>query len=269
MSNVLKLDAIREETVRRFSPLPVELSDGSVVELKPLLKLGEKAREEILAVVDEIKDIEEPEDDEDQEAVEAYVEAVVDKVAKVLKLVANKPKRLLAELDHEDPQVKVTLHTQLITSWIRRTQLGGSKALAGLIDKHGEAIFADLLHYYRVDLRDLFSDESKFSPRMILALILWLPTDSAFYASRQGGPQYMGWDPDRYAAVAAVNALLANNHIHALVNRDPKKPKPKAPEPFPTPGDYDNKHRPKPGSFAAIAASMMAAQRRKKELLNG
>lgn len=104
---------------------------------------------------------------------------------------------------------------------------------------------------------------------MILALILWLPTDSAFYASRQGGPQYMGWDPDRYAAVAAVNALLANNHIHALVNRDPKKPKPKAPEPFPTPGDYDNKHRPKPGSFAAIAASMMAAQRRKKELLNG
>lgn len=54
-----------------------------------------------------------------------------------------------------------------------------------------------------------------------------------------------------------------------MVNRDPKKPKPKVPEPFPTPDSKNKASTLKPGSFGAIAASMFAAQRRKKELLNG
>jgi hypothetical protein len=119
-----------------------------------------------------------------------------------------------------------------------------------------------------VDLRDLFSSESPLSPRYVLALILHLPADGAFYASRRGGQEFRGWDVDRYALVSLVNAQHANNYILTMVNRDPKKPKPKPPEPFPTPGDKD-KPNPKPGSFALVAASMMAAQRRKRELLNG
>ena len=51
-----------------------------------------------------------------------------------------------------------------------------------------------------------------------------------------------------------------------MINRDPKRNAPEAPESFPTP---DAKHEEtkeiKPGSFAAIAASMMAAQRKKME----
>ena len=126
-----------------------------------------------------------------------------------------------------------------------------------------------MLHYYRVDLRDLFSDEDPLSPRYVLSLILNLPTNGAFYASRRGGQEFRGWDIDRYAMVAMVNAKRATNHILMMVNRDPKKPKPKAPEPFPTPDEGKKANAPKPGSFAAIAASMMAAQRRKRELMNG
>lgn len=143
-----------------------------------------------------------------------------------------------------------------------RVPVGGSRALAGLIDKHGEAILADLLLYYGVDLRDLFSENS-LSPRYVLTLILHLPTDGAFYASRRGGQEFRGWDVDRYALVSLVNAQRAGNHILLMANRDPKRAKPVAPEPFPTPDE--KKSRPKPGSFAGVVASMMAAQRRRKK----
>ena len=103
----------------------------------------------------------------------------------------------------------------------------------------------------------------------MLSLIMHLPDDSALYASRAGGQQFRGWDAGRYALVALVNAQRANNHILMMVNRDPKKAKPKPPELFPTPEQTNKPKTHKPGSFAAIAASMLAAQRRKREKLNG
>jgi len=148
--------------------------------------------------------------------------------------------------------------------------VGGSRVLAKLIDEHGEAILSDLLLYYGVDLRELFSEVSPLSPRYVLALVMNLPDAGAFYAPRQGGPQFRGWDAGRYALVAQVNAQRSTNHILMMVNRDPKRQKPKPPEWFPTPDEATSKpSAPKPGSFAAIAASMMAAQRKKRELLNG
>ena len=150
-----------------------------------------------------------------------------------------------------------------------RLSVGGSRVLAQLIDEHGEAILSDLLLYYRVDLRDMFSDECALSPRYLLTLILHLPTDGAFFASRRGGQQFRGWDVDRYALVSMVNAQRSANHLTIMVNRDPRKSAPKPPEPFPTPDADEKPKTNKPGSFAAIAASRMAAQRRKKELMSG
>lgn len=143
---------------------------------------------------------------------------------------------------------------------------GGSRVLAELIDKHGEAILSDFEHYYpNVDLLDLFAEESPLSPRYVLSLIIWLPTDTALAASRRGGPQFRGWDEDRYALVTLVNEMRAGNHLTLLVNRDPKKgSKPKPPEPFPTPDSKTKTPAPKPGSFAAmvVAAKKAAARRR-------
>lgn len=146
---------------------------------------------------------------------------------------------------------------------------GGSRVLAGLIDKHGEAIFSDLLHYYQVDLRDLFSENTWLSPRIVLALIIWLPSEGAFYASRRGGPQFLGWDAERYALTTLVNEQKANNHLLMLINRDPKKPKPKAPEPFPTPDEEKKSTEPAPGSFAAMVVAAKRAARKKKEMSSG
>lgn len=106
----------------------------------------------------------------------------------------------------------------------------------------------------------------------MLALVTTLPADGAFAASRQGGPQYRGWDAGQYAAAALVNDVRVTNHILSLVNRDPKKPKPKPPEPFPIPGSAAvevKKSKPAAGSFAAMAATMMAAQRRRRERSGG
>lgn len=123
-----------------------------------------------------------------------------------------------------------------------------------------------MLLYYRVDLRDLFSDVNPLSPRYVLSLILHLPNKGAFYASRRGGQQYRGWDEDRYALVSLVNAQRAGNYILTMVNRDPKRRPPEPPEPWPTPDTQERKSKAqKPNSFAAIAANLMAAQRRKLE----
>ncbi|AXH46768.1 tail assembly chaperone [Mycobacterium phage Acolyte] len=128
MSNVFTLDSLREETIRQFEPTKIELSDGSKVELKSILKIGEKAREAAMAVVDELQEIPEPEDDEDEEAVEEYAEAICEAVAKIFRLVTPKYKRLLAELDHEDPQIKATLHTSVLNRWIKGSQLGEAES---------------------------------------------------------------------------------------------------------------------------------------------
>ncbi|AHJ86392.1 tail assembly chaperone [Mycobacterium phage 40AC] len=267
MSNAFTLDAIREATIRRYAPVQIELSDETTVELKPLLKLREKDRKVVLEAIKEINEIEESEepDDDDEEFVAEWAELVCDAVEKVFRLIANKPKKLLAELDHDDPQIKANLYTAVLSRWVQVSQLGGSRVLAGLIDKHGEAILSDLLHYYRVDIRDLFSEENPLSPRYVLALIVWLPTDSAFAASCRGGPQFRGWDADRYAMVSAVNELRAGNHLTLLINRDRSKPKPKAPEPFPTPDEEKKSTAPKPGSFASMVVAAKRAARLKKE----
>lgn len=146
--------------------------------------------------------------------------------------------------------------------------IGGSRLLAKLIDEHGEAILADLLHYYRVDLRDLFSETNPLSPRYVLALIVNMPEDSAFAASKSGGAEYRGWDSAQYTRAALVNAVNTSNYLTIMVNRDPKKAAPNPPDPFPTPGSTHRTKSHAPNSFAAIAASMIAAQKKKKEAAN-
>lgn len=142
---------------------------------------------------------------------------------------------------------------------------GGSRALAELIDKYGGAIFPDLLERYGVDLRDLFRDESDLDPRTALSLVNHLSFDSAYIAELRGGPQFRGWNADRYLNVAQVNAQRALLHSYILTHTGKGK-KPKAPEPYPIPQEPRDKapHKPKAGSFGGIVATMMAASRKAK-----
>ncbi|AEL17858.1 tail assembly chaperone [Mycobacterium phage Trixie] len=269
MTNVFTLDALREETRKKYQPVVIGLSDTVTVELKPLLKLGKKTREAVAEAVKELEDLPEiDEDDEDaEELIDEYSLLICEAVAKVFRLIATSPRKLLAELDsEEEPQIRAELYGAVLRTWMRETQLGGSRALAELIDKFGGAILADLLQYYRVDLRDLFSDENPISPRFVLALVLCLPRDGAFFAERRGGQQYRGWDEDRYALADIYDAIQAGNHMFMMANRDPSKPKPKAPKSYPRPDDDKTKNEaPKPGSFAAMIVAAKKAAREKRE----
>lgn len=124
MSNVFTLDALRQETIRRYSPTEIDLGDGDTVELKSLLRLGEKDRKAVVSAIEEINDLEFDEDDDDEDSIAEWSESVVDACSKIFKLVASSPKKLIAGLDHEDPTIKANLYTAVLTRWVGESQLG-------------------------------------------------------------------------------------------------------------------------------------------------
>jgi hypothetical protein len=104
------------------------------------------------------------------------------------------------------------------------------------------------------------------SPRWALAHVKLLPLGSAFVAQTRGGQQFRGWDEDRYALVALINAVRALHYIFALAHSDPKKAKPKPPDPYPIPDKVTRKKAaPQPGSFAFIAGRQLAAAKEKRK----
>ena len=125
MSNVFTLDALREETIRRYSPTEVDLGDGDTVELKSLLRLGEKDRKAVLAAIEEINDIES--DDDDEESVAEWSEAVIEACSKIFRIISSSPKKLISGLDHDDPTIKANLYTAVLTRWIGESQVGEAK----------------------------------------------------------------------------------------------------------------------------------------------
>ncbi|QBP28928.1 tail assembly chaperone [Mycobacterium phage Jordennis] len=126
MTNVFTLDALRAETKKKYATVLIGISDDLIVELKPLLKLGQKTREKVIEAVKEMEDLPEIEDDEDaEELADEYSELICDVVAKVFRLIATHPKKLIAALNEEsDPQIRAELYAAVLRTWMRETQLG-------------------------------------------------------------------------------------------------------------------------------------------------
>lgn len=143
---------------------------------------------------------------------------------------------------------------------------GGSEALAGLIDEHGEALIPDLLEHYGVDLRDLFDEENPLSPKWVLNLVVHLPVGSAFVAARRGGQQFRDWDADRYALADIATSLRSFRHLYVSAHIDRRKHRlPQAPKPFPTPEELTTKkNSQKPGSFAYVVLQAKRASMKRK-----
>ncbi|ALA48132.1 tail assembly chaperone [Mycobacterium phage Phlei] len=121
-NNTFSLDDIRAEVERRFAPTIIELSDDSTVELKPLIRLGQKDREAVLNYINEMSELTDGDDDELEN--DDWAEIVCDVAEKVLKLVANSPRKLLEALDHDDIEVKASMYSAVLSRWIGDTQLG-------------------------------------------------------------------------------------------------------------------------------------------------
>ncbi|ASZ75190.1 tail assembly chaperone [Mycobacterium phage MissWhite] len=127
MTNVFTVDAFRAEVKKKYAPVLIGLSDDVTVELKPLLKLGKKTRDAVVEAVKEIEEIPEiDEDDEDaDELVDEYSARACRVIAKVFRLIATSPKKLIAALDEEeDPQIRAELYAAVLRTYMKETQLG-------------------------------------------------------------------------------------------------------------------------------------------------
>jgi hypothetical protein len=116
--NVFTLDALREESRKKFAPVQVGLSDESNVELRSILRLGKDDRKQVVAALGVINDLDIESDNEDD------LELVVEQISKVLNVVCDKPAKLLKELDDPELLIKVDLMTSVLNRWARETQLG-------------------------------------------------------------------------------------------------------------------------------------------------
>ncbi|MFK4070335.1 hypothetical protein [Streptomyces sp. NPDC029674] len=100
------------------------------------------------------------------------------------------------------------------------------------MEEHAEALEADLLRHYGVDLLGWYRGE--LSSRRLAVLVRHLPGDSAFRLAHEG--EVAQWSLTDHLLAAVVDHLAIANWMFASVNRDEDEPAPEAPQPVPRPG---------------------------------
>lgn len=114
MANVFTLDSFREEAENEFAPVKIELSDGSQVTLRNLLRLSKKERDAVLEKLESLKGLEDSESGELSD-VDTLTTAAID----ILKLVADNGRKLAKELNGD-----VILIMRVLEAWLEATQPG-------------------------------------------------------------------------------------------------------------------------------------------------
>ncbi|WP_346176789.1 hypothetical protein [Streptomyces cuspidosporus] len=99
------------------------------------------------------------------------------------------------------------------------------------MEEHAEALEADLLRYYGVDLLDWH--RGALSSRRLAVLVRHLPPDSAFVRAREG--EAAEWGLTDHLLAAVVDHLAIANWMFASVNRDEYADPPETPVPVPRP----------------------------------
>ena len=128
MSNAFTLDALRDETIRRYAPTVVDLGGGSEVELSSILRLRERDRKAVLAAIESLNEVEYDDESDDDVELAEWSDAIVEACTKVFRLITPAHKKLIAKLDHEDPTIKANLFTAVISKWIGESQLGEAES---------------------------------------------------------------------------------------------------------------------------------------------
>lgn len=140
----------------------------------------------------------------------------------------------------------------------RRGGAGGIEGLVALINEHGEALDADLQHYYQIPLSDLATGRLTF--RRLGALIRGLPGDGTamWRAGRRTiAPDAKGspppadfWTPDRDLLASVVDLLAVQVWQKT---KDATKGR-NAPKPIQRPGITPEKTYGKPRSVSEVLA---------------
>lgn len=117
MSNVFTLDSLREELDKEFAPVTIPLKGGDHATLQNILRMPEKARNELIGLLVEL---DKERDDAEEETAEAF-QHMAEHIKRVLELAAadGKGKKLVAELNGD-----VLLGMKIIEKWQEATQPG-------------------------------------------------------------------------------------------------------------------------------------------------
>ncbi|MFE1308560.1 hypothetical protein [Streptomyces sp. NPDC058755] len=100
-----------------------------------------------------------------------------------------------------------------------------------LVEEHAEALEADLLRHYGVDLLDWH--RGRLTSRRVAVLVRHLPRDSALLRELHG--EAAEWTTTDHLLAAAVDQLAEANWMFAMVNRDEDSEPPEYPQPVPRP----------------------------------
>ena len=116
MSKMFTLESIREEAEKSFRPVTIELSDGSECVLSNLLRLPKKDRIEVTRL---LKNLEHLEGEAQDELEEDDVDVFVDTASKILTIVGDRGKKLVAEIDGD-----LTVTMKVMEKWMESTSSG-------------------------------------------------------------------------------------------------------------------------------------------------
>ncbi|AEV52147.1 RGL3 [Rhodococcus phage RGL3] len=252
MSNTYSLDQLKADLDKEFAPVVIQV-DGEGLVLRNVLRCNDGERDTIFDLLAEFEALEESEK-EDAATVRRSFELIRELLEVIVK--DGKGKKLVDALGGD-----AALTMSVFNKWQTEAQVGGSLTLAKLIDEHGGALVADLRYFYGVDLRDAVREIPLYTPRYILELVRYLPTDSAYVAEKRGGQKYRGWDIRTYLQAASVNATREVGFITAQVNSKKRLTDPPLVE---TPDSEDREQRKRvearqaPNAFAALAAAHAA-----------
>jgi hypothetical protein len=114
MTNIFSLDDLREEVEREFAPVTIELSDGTEVTLRNLLRLPKGQRREVVSTLKVLEEVDGTDDSD--------VEELLHAATSVLEIVADNGKKLAKELDGD---LAVTM--KVLERWMEATQPGEAK----------------------------------------------------------------------------------------------------------------------------------------------
>ncbi|CAL9506839.1 hypothetical protein SUDANB38_03582 [Streptomyces sp. enrichment culture] len=103
-----------------------------------------------------------------------------------------------------------------------------------LVEEHAEALEADLLRHYGVDLLDWH--RGRLSSRRLAVLVRHLPRDSAL--AREVHGEAADWTATDYLLATAVDQLAEANWMFATVHQDEDAEPLEYPKPLPRPSGH-------------------------------
>lgn len=117
MTNTFTLEELRAETTRQFAPFTIGMSEGAVCNLRSVLRLSADERKTVKNLLDKLGRVEDVDSAEE-------LDGIVEIASQIIYVVADKPAKLLADLQDSDRHIHVALLSKVLSAWMETTEAG-------------------------------------------------------------------------------------------------------------------------------------------------